>query len=161
MKSIKYILSTIFFITLYSCGSKVEAPFKLDSSLPVEIGIESISDEGQGNFKINVYMINHSPVAGIQFEMTPDTFFEVDTVLGGRCEKSDFSLRSNKQGRILGFSMKGDYIPESNSNSKVDNILFSILAKGIKPFDGPLKINPIIASSDAKKMDFISIPFEK
>ena len=93
--------------------------------------------------------------------MTPDTFFEVDTVLGGRCEKSDFSLRSNKQGRILGFSMKGDYIPESNSNSKVDNILFSILAKGIKPFDGPLKINPIIASSDAKKMDFISIPFEK
>ena len=157
-----YVLSVIVLLIFSSCADNAnQSGFKLDPSKPVEIGIESISNMDQDEVQINVYMINHSPVAGIQFEINPNTFFEVDTVFGGRCEKSGFSLRSNKQGRILGFSMKGDYIPESSSGDKVENVLFSILAKSIRPLDASLKIDPIIASSDAKKMDFISMPFSK
>ena len=161
MKFIKYIFSIAVFLLVCSCANDNKTTFELDPSKPVEVGIESISDLDSDNVRINIYMINHSPVAGIQFEINPNTFFEVDTVFGGRCESHGFSLRSNKQGRVLGFSMKGDYISESNSSDKTDNVLFSILAKSIKTLDVPLKIEPIIASSDAKKMDFISIPFEK
>ena len=157
----KYILSAMSILIFSSCNNSGQSNFKLDPSKPVEIGIESISNIDNDKVQINVYMVNHSPVAGIQFEITPNTFFEVDTVFGGRCESSGFSLRSNKQGRILGFSMKGDYIPESSSEDKVENILFSIFAKPIKPLDASLKVDPIIASSDAKKMDYISIPFSK
>jgi len=161
MKFIKHIFFILVFVLVYSCSKDTKTTFELDPSKPVEVGIESITDSDGDNVKIDIYMINHSPVAGIQFEINPNTFFEVDTVFGGRCESYGFSLRSNKQGRVLGFSMKGDYIPESKSGDKTDNVLFSILAKSIKTLDVPLKIEPIIASSDAKKMDFISIPFEK
>ena len=111
----KYILYVITLLLVYSCNKTSQTEFILDPSKPVEVGIESISDLDQENMKINIYMINHSPVAGVQFELAPNSFFEVDTVFGGRCEENNFSLRSNKQGRILGFSMKGDHIPESNS----------------------------------------------
>ena len=152
------LFSTILFL-VYSCNNN-QSSFTLDPSKPVEIGIESITNTDKENVKIDIYMINHNPVAGVQFEIFPNFFFEVDTVLGGRCEENNFSLNSNKQGKILGFSMTGISIPESNSLNKSENILFSVLAKNIREIDTLLTINPIIASSDAKKMDFISIPFE-
>ena len=155
----RFILFITILFLVYSCNNN-QSSFTLDSSKPVEIGIESITNIDKENVKIDIYMINHNPVAGVQFEIVPNFFFEVDTVLGGRCEKNNFSLNSNKQGKILGFSMTGISIPESNSSNKSENILFSVLAKSIRAIDTLLTINPIIASSDAKKMDFISIPFE-
>ena len=156
----RFILFITTLFLFFSCNKTNQASFTLDPSKPVEIGIESIINTDKENVKINIYMINHNPVAGVQFEITPNSFFEVDTVLGGRCEENNFSLNSNKQGKILGFSMTGMNIPESNSANKTENILFSVLAKSIRTIDTLLTINPIIASSDAKKMDFISIPFE-
>ena len=156
----RFILFITILFLVYSCNDTNKTSFTLDPSKPVEIGIESITNIDKENVKINIYMINHNPVAGIQFEIVPNSFFEVDTVLGGRCEENNFSLNSNKQGKILGFSMTGINIPESNSSNKTENILFSVLAKSMRAIDTLLTIDPIIASSDAKKMDFISIPFE-
>ena len=155
MKIIITILS-IFFI---SCNQSNDATFNLDPSKPVEVGIESIYRDNDFH-TINVYMINHQPVSGVQFKIEPDTYFEVDSVFGGRCQTHDFQLHSNSKGTILGFSISGKSIPESNSFNKKDNILFSIKAKLVKEVDSSISLSPIIASSNAKKIDCISIPFE-
>ena len=156
----KKIIIILILIALYACKNSEEPVFILDPSKPVEVGIESIKDDNS-NLLINVYMINHQPVSGIQFEIEPKDFFEVDSVFGGRCEQNNFKLYNNKKGKILGFSMKGDFIPESDSSKKERNILLSILAKSKSSIDTIITIVPIIASSSAKKMDCFSIPFEK
>ena len=157
MKTITTILFLLFFC---SCNNSSDSTFNLDASKPVEVGIESIHEDNSGIQTIKIYMINHQPVSGVQFEIQPKGFFEVDSVFGGRCEANNFQLHNNKEGRILGFSMAGNSIPESNSSKKEDNVLFSITAKLIKPLDVPINIFPIIASSSAKKIDCISVPFE-
>ena len=58
----------------YSCSDS----FELDPTKPIEIGIESINSDDSDYYTINVYMINHQPVAGIQFEIFPSYFFEID-----------------------------------------------------------------------------------
>jgi len=146
---------------MYSCSDSKDSKFVLDSSLPVEVGIESLEVSVDGNAVINVYMINHNPVSGIQFQITPDNFFAIDSVFGGRAEDNDFALYSNKKGKILGFSMKGSHIPPSNSNNKKENLLFSAIATSLIEINAPIQIEPIIADKDAKKMDFISLPFSK
>ena len=148
----------LFFIS--SCNQSGNSDFNLDPSKPVEIGIESIEENKSGIKTINVYMINHQPVSGVQFKIEPDTFFDVDSVFGGRCQANEFQLHSNNKGTILGFSLAGGSIPESNSSKKEDNILFSILARSKKQIDGPIILSPIIASRDAKKIESVSIPFE-
>ena len=107
----KKIIIILILIALYACKSSEEPVFLLDPSKPVEIGIESIKDDNS-NLLINVYMINHQPVSGIQFEIEPKDFFEVDSVFGGRCEQNNFKLYNNKKGKILGFSIKGDQFRE-------------------------------------------------
>ena len=156
MKNLIFILTIIFFC---SCGGSNESTFKLDPSMPVEIGIESLKKNSEGVDVMNVYMINHQPVSGIQFEIEPKGFFEVDSVYGGRSEINNFQLHNNKTGRILGFSMSGKSIPESTSLEKLDNILFLVSGKFLQPLNSTITISPIIASSTAQKMDYKSIPF--
>ena len=157
MKIIIIILSAFF---ISSCNQSDDSAFYLDSSKPVEVGIQSIKENSSGTQSIDVYMINHQPVSGVQFKIEPDTFFEIEDVSGGRSETNNFQLHSNKKGTILGFSITGDAIPESNSSKKENNILFTITAKLIKPINAPITLSPIIASSNAKKIDCVSIPFE-
>ena len=151
------IIVSLFFI---SCNDSGDSAFNLDPSKPVEVGIQSIQENSSGTQTIKIYMINHQPVRGVQFEIEPKGFFEVDSVFGGRCEANKFFLDNNKMGKIIGFSYTGSSIPESNSSKKEDNILFSITAKLIKPIDVPITMSSIIASSSAEKMDCLSIPFE-
>ena len=40
------------------------------------------------------------------------------------------------------------------------NLLFLIQGELVKPLKGSVSISPIVASSDAKKLDCISVPFE-
>tara|TARA_Y100001970_G_C14230347_1_gene858232 strand:- start:42 stop:527 length:486 start_codon:yes stop_codon:yes gene_type:complete len=157
MKIIIIIIS-LFFVS--SCGQTKDDTFTLDPSKPIEVGIESIGGDSQEVQIINVYMINHQPVSGIQFKIEPDTFFNVDSVFGGRCQANDFQLHSNDKGTILGFSMSGASIPESKNLNKKDNILFSIKAKLKQEINAPITLSPIIASSSAKRIECISIPFE-
>ena len=147
-------------IHTFSCNQSSDSAFYLDPSKPVEVGIQSIEENSSGSLSINVYMINHQPVSGVQFKIEPNIFFEIDSVSGGRCEANNFQLHSNKKGTILGFSITGNSIPESNSSKKEDNILFSITAKLIKSIDTQITLSPIIASNNAKRIDCLSIPFE-
>ena len=144
----------------FSCNSSNDSTFNLEPSKPVEIGVESIDKDDAGVETMKIYMINHQPVSGVQFEIEPKGFFEVDSVFGGRSEKNNFQLHHNKAGKILGFSMIGKSIPESISSKKEDNILFLVTGKFLKPLNLPVVISPIIASSSAKKIDCESIPFE-
>ena len=57
-------------------------------------------------------------------------------------------------------NLTGNSIPESSSSRKEKNILFKVAARLINPVNGPITIIPIIADSSAKKMDYISTPFE-
>ena len=157
---IKNIITIFICLLAYSCNSASDAPFTLNPNAPAEIGIESMTKNANNKMIINVYMINHRPVSGIQFEITPNHFFKVDSVFGGRSQENDFALYSNKKGRVLGFSMKGNHIPESTSSNKKKNILFTAIATPLKALDTLLTISPIVADSDAKKMNFVSIPFE-
>ena len=157
MKILITILSVFF---IFSCNQSNDSSFKLDSSKAVEVGIVSIEENTSGMHIIQVYMINHQPVSGVQFKIDPNTFFDIENVYGGRCEANNFQLHSNKKGTILGFSISGDSIPESNSSKKEDNILFSITAKLMKEIDSSITLSPIIASSAAKKIDCVSVPFE-
>ena len=157
MKNIITIVSLMLF---FSCNSSNNSTFNLEPSKPVEIGVESIDKDDAGVETMKIYMINHQPVSGVQFEIEPKGFFEVDSVFGGRSEKNNFQLHHNKAGKILGFSMTGKSIPESINSKKEDNILFLVTGRFLKPLDLPVVISPIIASSSAKKIDCLSMPFE-
>ena len=83
------IIVSLFFI---SCNDSGDSTFNLDPSKPVEVGIQSIQENNSGTQTIKIYMINHQPVRGIQFEIEPKGFFEVDSVFGGRSEANNFFL---------------------------------------------------------------------
>ena len=156
----KILITILSIFLVFSCDDSSDSGFDLDPSKAVEVGIVSIEENTPGKHIIQVYMINHQPVSGVQFKIDPNTFFDIENVFGGRCEANNFQLHNNKKGTILGFSISGDSIPESNSSKKEDNILFSITAKSIKKIDSPITLSPIIASSEAKKIDCVSVPFE-
>ena len=157
MKIIIIIIS-LFFVS--SCGQTKDDTFTLDPSKPIEVGIESIGGDSQEVQIINVYMINHQPVRGIQLKVTPNNFFQIDSVYGGRVQDSNFEIPYNKEGMILSYSLSGNSIPVSDSAIKDQNILFKVLAKKINPFTGPVSLIPILADSSAKKLDFVTSPFE-
>ena len=152
----------ILFILFVSCGESNGSSdsFVLDSSKPVEVGIESFTLNESSPDLIGVYMVNHQPVSGIQFQLEPSGFFRVDSVFGGRIADNEYQLHHNSNGKILAFSMSGKTIPESKSSDKKRNLLFLIQGELVKPLKGSVSISPIVASSDAKKLDCISVPFE-
>ena len=72
MKILITILSVFF---IFSCNQSNDSSFKLDSSKAVEVGIVSIEENTSGMHIIQVYMINHQPVSGVQFKIDPNTFW--------------------------------------------------------------------------------------
>ena len=76
----KKIIIILTLIVVYACKSSNEPTFVLVPSKAVEIGIESIKDDNS-NLLINVYMINHQPVSGIQFEIDLYKFFRRFVIL--------------------------------------------------------------------------------
>ena len=73
------LFSTILFL-VYSCNNN-QSSFTLDPSKPVEIGIESITNTDKENVKIDIYMINHNPVAGVQFEIFPNFLPDIFSII--------------------------------------------------------------------------------
>ena len=133
--------------------------FSIDPSKPIEIGVTSFRQDGE-SYLFSVYMINHQAVSGIQLDIQPDDILIIDQVHGGRAESNNFALHYNKSGRILGFSMSGGFIPESNSSEKSENILFNIKATSNSKLNQSIIIEPIFADKNAQRMQFNSIPFQ-
>ena len=133
--------------------------FSIDISKPIEIGITSFENDGL-NYSFSVYMINPQPVSGIQIDINSNNTFLVSDVSGGRAEDNNFALHYNKNGRVLGFSMSGGFIPESASQEKSQNILFDVKATSNSKLNFPITIKPIFADKDAQKMEYNAIPFQ-
>ena len=93
-----------------------------------EVGISSIIEKSN-DVIIDIYSINQTSIAGVQFEIEPKGLFTIDSIKGGRCANAGFELYSNKKGVLLGFSLSGKLIPKSKNNNIEDNILFSVYGK--------------------------------
>ena len=151
----EYLLTLLIFGSFVFC--QAEEPI-------IEVGFESVTEQEDGTYLLNVYAINKEPIAGVQFQLIPEGIFIVDSVYGGRCGDSEFMLKSNSKGVIIGFSMKGDVISSSVSDVKEENILLtvrarkvSVNARGISMDSIDLK--SIFANRSAKKMEYVSYPF--
>jgi len=118
-----------------------------------EVGIASIIEDGE-NMIMNIYSINKTPIAGVQFEIMPNHLFTIDSISGGICDKLGFELHSNNKGMLLAFSLAGKEIPKSTSNIPNDNILFSVYAKKNKAFyNQVITLNTTLASKMGKKIN--------
>tara|TARA_B100000676_G_scaffold252284_1_gene257633 strand:+ start:1203 stop:1676 length:474 start_codon:yes stop_codon:yes gene_type:complete len=150
-----FILSTCLFFYGFIDGDDQPGPAK-----PIEIGIASLNIEE--NYTLSIYMISEKPVSGIQLDLGPQSSFTIDSVYGGITEQNGFSLHYNESGRILAFSMEGKTIPASKSLNKEDNILFNVSFSPSSDFslNEHITIKPIFADDKAKKMDYVSIPFQ-
>ena len=94
------------------------------------------------------------PIAGVEFDITPNNLFSIDSIAGGICEKLDFELRSNKKGKLLAFSLKGIEIPKSKSNLPEENILFSAYGKKNKRFfNQVISLDVTLASKMGTRID--------
>ena len=84
-----------------------------------EVGIATI-DEFEGGIRLDIYLINKVPVAGVQFEIQPNDLFKIDSISGGICSKVDFSLHSNDKGLLLGHPTLegGNVLNFEDSNGK-------------------------------------------
>lgn len=152
----KYLLSFLIIMGFVFCQS--DAPV-------VQVGFESVIEQDDGSYLLNIYAINKEPVAGVQFQLMPEGIFIVDSVSGGRCSDAGFMLKSNSKGVIIGFSMQGDVISPSVSNKKEDNILLTVKAKKVSvnakgiAMD-TIDLKSIFADRSAKKMNYVSHPFD-
>lgn len=113
---------------LFSINQNIEPNKKY-----AKVGISSIVEDKE-NVVINIYSISEVPIAGVEFDITPNDLFSIDSISGGICGELDFELRSNKKGKLLAFSLKGIEIPKSKSNVPEENILFSAYGKKNKRF---------------------------
>ena len=147
------------FVTLLFLLSSVYTDSSL-FSLPVEVGIKSIYND-KGNIIIDIYGINNHPIAGIQLDIIAQDLFTIDSAFGGRCLENNFTIYTNKKGRILAFSMKGDLIPPSISESKEENLLFSVYGKVNNEIVDQkiINIESILASEKGERLKSISPSF--
>ena len=122
-----------------------------------EVGIHSIEEDGD-DVIINIYSISKVPVAGFQFQITPNDLFTIDTVFAP--SNIEFDVHYNETGKILAFSMSGKTIPISRSEYSKDNILLSIYAKKNKVFfNQVIGLDPTLANSLGKKINTKVIPY--
>ena len=152
----EYLLSFLIISSFLFCQT---------NEVAVQAGFESVIKQDDGSYLLNIYAINKDPIAGVQFQLIPEGIFIVDSVSGGRCGESGFMLRSNPKGVIIGFSMQGDVIAPSTSDKKEENILLmikarkvSVNARGISM--DTIDIKSIFADRSAKKMSYVSHPFD-
>ena len=134
----------------------------------VEVGIESISRDGE-DYIISIYAINpYDPIAGVQFKILPEDLFSIKEVYGGRTEENDFQIHHNKTGTILGFSMVANTLNKSVVVSGPDqfkqNIVLNIKASSnnIQNYDENTVINLecVFASKKGLVLESKYIPFK-
>ena len=133
-------------------------------NIKIEVGIESITKNGD-EYIIAVYAVNpFDEIAGIQFKILDEELFYIDSVYGGKTSDKDFSMHFNKKGTILGFSMVGDTIERtkivSHTDRKLKNILFYLKAKANNLSENiTIIMDTVIASKEGKPLSSEFIPF--
>ena len=153
-------LSFIILPMLLFCSNPKTMGKQAEILQGTQIGIESIKDYGNGTLDIAVYMYTTVPVAGFQADLLPKEYFVLEGVYGGLGEDIGFMMKGGKS-TFLGFSIKGDVIPQSKSRYLSDNILCILQAKKKQDFSLPLEVglDPIIAGKKGVKLNSLTEPF--
>ena len=134
----------------------------------VEVGIESITKDGE-DYIISIYAVNpYDPIAGVQFKFFPEDLFTINEVYGGRCKDKDFQIHHNESGTILGFSMVANTLDPSNvvsgPNKLNDNIVLNIKAAPNKVLeydkDTDITIECVFASKKGLVLESKYMPFK-
>ena len=132
---------------------------ELTTASDVEIGISDLRIIGE-IIEIDIYALNKEKIAGIQLELNQTHLFEVQSVSGGRCEERDFTIRSNSEGLVLGFSMSGNMIPKSKNANPNDNVLFTIYAIKFGSLKGKIiTIEPTLAGKGGAPLEYFNVPY--
>ena len=162
MKKITFLILCLIF---YSCSKESTEKFSIDPLKPVEVGLSSLTKKSLSHYDFDIYIINHKPVSGMQFELNPSNIFTIDSVsvLRERLSKDDdFSIHNNESGTILMFSMTGKKIKESESNIKINNTLLKVYMhqknESITLPDS-IWLKSIIADEKGQKIESNSIPY--
>lgn len=162
MKKITFLILCLIF---YSCSKESTEKFSIDPLKPVEVGLASLIKKSLSNYYFDIYIINHRPVSGMQFELNPSNIFTIDSVsvLRERLSKDDdFSVHNNESGTILMFSMTGKKIKESESNMKINNTLLRVhMHQKNEEINLPdsVWVKSIIADAKGQKIESNSIPY--
>ena len=153
-------LSFIILPMLLFCSNPKTMGKQAEILQGTQIGIESIKDNGDGTLDIAVYIYTTVPVAGFQADLLPKEYFVLEGVYGGLGEDLGFMMKGGKS-TFLGFSIKGDVIPQSKSRYLSDNILCILQAKKKQDFSLPLEVglDPIIAGKKGVKLNSLTEPF--
>ena len=149
MKNLVYLVMIVF---LVFC-SQTKKGKKAEVIQGVEFGIESISNNADGTLDVSIYMYNTVPVAGFQADILPKENFEITGVTGGVGEELGFMMQGGKS-TFLGFSMKGDVVPESSSSYINENILCHLTVNVKNDITLPMEVtmDPIIAGKRGTKI---------
>jgi len=126
----------------------------------IEIGIESITVNEDRSLNVAVYMYNTIPVAGFQANLLPKEMFELDGVTGGIGEEKGFMMSGGKS-TFLGFSIKGEMLPASESAYLKDNILCHLNVNVVGELELPMEVSldPILAGKRGIKLEAQTKPF--
>ena len=171
----KYITDFIYklLLVIYCCpiillATQNEIVSTQYTSYKVEVGIESISKDGE-DYIISIYAINpYDPIAGVQFKIIPEDLFTIKKVYGGRTEENDFQIHHNKTGTILGFSMVANTLDKSIIVSGPDklkqNIVLNIKASAnsIQNYDKNtvIGLECVFASKKGLVLESKYVPFK-
>ena len=111
--------------------------FGLCDDYDVCLELRNLSDNS-----VEVWMLNNQSVSG--FEMIfLNLIGEISSVSGGSATTNGFQLSySNTTGKVLGFSLSGSTIPNSNDYAKLFDLTFNYLADN-------LCMNSIVISDQA------------
>ena len=148
----------LFVIVIYHISSNPN----VNISYPSQIGIESI-EKSVDSFTMNIFLINHEPISGIEIDIMPNDIIFVDSVVVNRNrlkKNHDFSVYNNSSGKILGFSMTGEQIPKSKDLRASENVLFSVSYKYLDMTPDSVWLTPILADKDGNVIECNSSSFQ-
>ena len=155
-----FIVIITFILIMYNINSNSNSNSNIN--LTTEVGIESINSDSD-SFTMNIFMINHKPVSGIEIDIMPNDAIVVDSVVlkSNRLYKNnDFSVYNNSNGKILGFSMTGKQIPKSKHLTATENVIFSVSYKYVDMIPDSVWIVPLLADKHGNVIECNSSSFQ-
>ena len=147
------VITSLFFVNMYFANtiSNNDQPI-------IEIGAYNIRQNNEGNYLIDIYSVNHKPIAGIQFKLLGEDF-EILKVDGGRASRVGFQFYIGKKGVILAFSLEGKTVSAVDEMFKKMNPLLSLTVKKKTKEASEFNLQTLIAGEKGVKLESSFIPF--
>ena len=147
------VITSLFFVSIYFANtiSNNDQPI-------IEIGAYNIRQNNEGNYLIDIYSVNHKPIAGIQFKLLGEDF-EILKVDGDRASRVGFQFYIGKKGVILAFSLEGKTVSAVDEMFKKMNPLLTLTVKKKSKEASEFNLQTLIAGKKGVKLESTFIPF--